>query len=214
MDITNLEKRLSLSVPPEYSEILYSGKMPTGFDVKTLCVLNLELWSNLNESEIKNRFFLSGDGCGNYYFVETNRDAEVFLLSHDPVGIEKTGMVLDQFLKNAVQECPIMQDLEQGELAICRTDIPGESILNPIMLDEWLQAIENVQGINHLGYREGKNPFTGEVHRFDIPGYAVAETSEYSLCLGRVLTMESIGNNELAFKLAEELEANLIKGKS
>ena len=48
--------------------------MKQGFDPKTLLILNLELAELPRYDESDRRFFLNGDGCGNYHFVDLAGD--------------------------------------------------------------------------------------------------------------------------------------------
>jgi hypothetical protein len=88
-------------------------------------------------------------------------------------------------------------------------------ILNPIRLDEWRACIEADPSLKYLGYREGRNPFTREVMRMNLPGYAVWEqtpgtTIPIEYRSGR-LTMqgEHQGGLETMKRIAHALNAQL-----
>ena len=72
-DLDDLEQLLPCWIPDEYVEYVEASRSSdlrkSGFDPKTLCVLNLELREWDREGWTEGRFFLSGDGLGNYYFV-------------------------------------------------------------------------------------------------------------------------------------------------
>jgi hypothetical protein len=180
--IGDLERLLYSPVPEKYVSYVKQTNAAAlrerGFDPKTLCVVNLELKEADKEGWTKGRFFLSGDGCGNYYFVSNTSKisrAKVLLWSHDPPGIEDPQVDLFAFLESAVQENPIIRSIEPKRFCIARTDPIGESILDPILLEEWKQAITQCDAVRYQGYRVGQNPFTGEYVRFELPGLAVAE---------------------------------------
>lgn len=207
-------------IPDEYVEYVERSKRvdlkKRGFDPKTLCVLNLMLRELLENGCTKDRFFLSGDGCGNYYFVSTNADRAggVKLLSHDPPGIEDPEVDLASFLTWATQEDPIIKFLGQKSFCIARTEVVGESILNPISLAEWKKVVAACDGVCYRGYRSKKNPDTGkEMFRVDAPGLAVTEvdgeTMTFRLYFGRVEGAYCPEIRSIVKALARALNANL-----
>lgn len=217
--LDDLERLLPFPIPDNYVEYVEASK-PTdlkkrGFDPKTLCVLNLELRERDREGWTKDRFFLSGDGVGNYYFVSAKSKGSdsVKLWSHDPPGIEDQGEDLESFLASATQENPIIKSNRPKTFCIARTEIVGESILNPISLAEWKKAISACDDVRYRGYRSGKNPFTGEKLRFDAPGLAVATVDGAAVDLrlhsGRVEGPYSPKILPIAKELARALKANL-----
>jgi hypothetical protein len=159
-----------------------------GFDPRTLIILNLELRSvGLPAGGL----YLSGDGFGNYWFVAAaDRRGKVALWSHDPPGIEPTKWHLLEFLQVQEQESPISTEAPPGDVYISRTKVPGESILDPITLREWVDVVKQVPCMRFLGYKPGRNPFTGEQMRFNSPGGALARHNEreifFQLVFGRV----------------------------
>jgi hypothetical protein len=181
IDLDHLGKLLSVSVPEEYVAYVAASSAAAlerrGFDPKTLCVLNLELREVDRDGWTKNRLFLSGDGCGNYYFVSTTEDESkgVMLWSHDPPGIEDQAESLASFLDGATQDNMIVHKVKPNSFCIARTETIGESILNPIALEEWKKAIASYDDIKYAGCRVGKNPFTGEELHFDAPGLAALD---------------------------------------
>ncbi len=125
VSLVELEERLQYPVPRGYVEFV-RGSDPTslwtrGFDPKTLCVLNLTLREIDNDGWTKCRFFLSGDGCGNYFFVPVPSEGSsdrVLLWSHDPPGIEDAGADLPIFLSSRLQEDPILDSPRPGSFCI------------------------------------------------------------------------------------------------
>jgi hypothetical protein len=184
-----------------------------GFDAKTLLVLNLELRSHAH-MECGGRLFLNGDGCGNYYFSELAVAAtRVLLWSHDPPGIEDPGRLLEPYLREEEQLCRSDWPPRAGRLYICRSAALGESILEPIELDEWLVALERTDGIMHVGYREGTNPLTGDTMRFEAPGLARVhgDARTYVRFLyGRAELDDSPLHRTIAEQLAENLRAHVL----
>lgn len=173
--ILELERRLAGNVPRAYVELIRTESAASliqrGFDPKTLLVLNLELRDVGDHLDARDRFFLNGDGCGNYYFTALEFGADCVLLwAHDPPGIEAPEQTLASYLHTAEQTCRIDWPVHPGRLYICRTSAYAESILDPIDLSEWVTAVESNDDLEYRGYREGKNPFTGEVIRFHSPG--------------------------------------------
>lgn len=217
--LDDLERLLPCPVPEDYVEYVEGSKASDlrkrGFDPKTLCVLNLELRAHDRDGWTKDRFFLSGDGLGNYYFVSARAKAagRVKLWAHDPPGIEDQREDLASFLASATQENPILRSIRPRTFCIARTEIVGESILDPISLPEWKKAIAACEGVRYRGYRSGKNPFTGEKLRFDAPGLAVAQIDgdavNLQLYSGRVEGPYSPAIRAMANKLARALKANL-----
>lgn len=196
IDLDELEQLLPELIPEEYIEYVEASDRSLlrkrGFDPKTLCILNLELREADETGWTRNRFFLTGDGFGNYFFVSTDpeRSDRVRLLSHDPPGIEDAQDDLESFLDAAQQEDPARGELSPKSFCIAHTAVWAESILQPISLQAWKKAISSCKGVRYRGYRAGRDPFTGKKLRFDMPGLATAEidgtTIELRLWCGRV----------------------------
>lgn len=205
--------------------VLYAQTTPVdslveqGFDPKTLLVLNLGSRNLEDSAEHQERFFLSGDGCGNYLFVNANTDPEkVLLWAHDPVGIEDPRLQLSTYLPSAVQEDRIDHPPRPNTLHICRTPRYGESILDPIALEDWIAAVNETSGIEYRGYRDAPNPFTGQVQRIELPGIAVvvvgSETFEVSYWRGGAALRDTPLNMEIAATLAAKLGAHVLRAES
>jgi hypothetical protein len=91
------------------------------------------------------------------YFVDlSGNPSRVLLWSHDPPGIEDPDLGLEEFLRDFEQSDRIDFPLERGFLWICRTPTYAESILKPLMLEEWVDAVRSTDGLEYQGYREGK----------------------------------------------------------
>lgn len=214
--VDDLRSRISAQIPKGYVQYLNSKSAESiveqGFDPTTLLVLNLELAELDDSAEHRKRFFLAGDGCGNYYFVVgDDPDEVVHLWDHDPTGIASMDESLSDFLPTAEQQCRIDWPPNQGELFICRTSRYGESILDPIPIEEWIAAVDATEGIRHLGYREGKNPFTGVVDRFDDPGYSlISEGATARWFQGRAMLPNTPDTRPIAELLAERLAARVV----
>jgi hypothetical protein len=220
IDISELEVRLGGPVPVAYRELAeleVELLEERGFDPKTLLVLNLErrCWEHVDS---QGKFFLNGDGCGNYYFTELAVAAErVLLWSHDPPGIEDPTYRLPDYLRESEQECRVDFPVRAGELYICPSVAYGESILEPIGLAEWVAAVDATSGITHIGYREGRNPFNGETIRIDSPGLALiagSRSPSVSFHYGRAELEDSPEHRAIAEELAEALQAYLHRADS
>lgn len=213
-----LESRLGGRLPLVYKSFAQAhgpeSLTKRGFDPKTLLVLNLELREMMGPDHAAGRFFLNGDGCGNYYFAELQEDAETVLLwSHDPPGIEEPGHLLASYLDEAEQECRIDRPAPPGQSFICRTAHYAESILDPIGLDEWIAAVRATEGIQYLGYWEAPNPFSRETMRVEAPGLAelVGQKRIYlRFGLGRASFDASPALRPVAIALARKLGANVV----
>jgi hypothetical protein len=156
---------------------------PRGFDPKTLLIFNLEMRESPHFP--KDKFWLCGDGCGNYFFVEAgDRRGKVALWSHDPPGIEAMDEDLAKFLQTAEQDHAVDIEPPPGDAYLYRTKLPGESILDPIGMEEWQKVVRENPALEHLGYRRGINPFTGEEMRFDTPGLSVARVAGRGFYIG------------------------------
>lgn len=217
--LEDLKDRISADVPAGYVHYLLSHPMVSvakqGFDPTTLLVLNLELAELEESTEHEKRFFINGDGCGNYLFVDkTHEDERVQMWVHDPLEIADLGLQLTDYLATAEQECRIDLAPGAGQIYICRTHRYGESVLDPIRLDEWITAVAVTEGIEHRGYREATNPFTNEKHRFTEQGYSLVSAAGKKQSVrwfrGRVLLSDSYVNREIAYALAGRLEANVL----
>ncbi|MEN1679374.1 MAG: hypothetical protein AAGJ46_07255 [Planctomycetota bacterium] len=217
--IDDLTVRLSAEVPAGY--IRYSLSQPDmslakqGFDPTTLLVLNLELAEHGVSDEEDMRFFINGDGCGNYLFVDGKDEGErVQMWVHDPLEIADLGVQLSDYLPDAEQECRIDRPPEKGRLYICRTQCYGESILNPIRLDEWTEAVAATDMIEHRGYWEATNPFTHKKDRFTEPGYSAVLTAGKERSVrwycGRAFLDDTPANRDISRTLAEKLAANVL----
>ncbi|MCJ8311449.1 MAG: SMI1/KNR4 family protein [Saccharospirillaceae bacterium] len=192
MEISELQDRLGFTIPNSYIETINNSKISKGFDVKTLCILNLILRDNDNEGWTENRFFLNGDGCGNFYFINVDSDrSKVFLWVHDPLGIEDPNYTVLEYLSSAIQEMPFSGSL-CTEFDISRTEKIDESVLNPISLDEWKTIIGKIPNLIYTGFKEGKNPFSGDIYKIKILGIAVFNDgdieSEFLLSNGHIST--------------------------
>lgn len=214
MNVSDLIGYLGASVPEQYISLSTQGKIPEGYDPKTLCVLNLELKSRDRDGWTDDKFYLSGDGCGNYYFVSKSLNPDkVYLSSHDPQELEQYDVSLSEFIHQVQQNDPIMTSVKKGEFHIARSDIVGESILNPILLEEWIEVCDAFNEITYLGYREGKNPFTNEYTRFDMPGFAQfncnGEKYPIQLFSGRVIGRFEIEKFPRVNSLSKNLRAKI-----
>lgn len=219
IDLDELERLLPELIPEEYIEYVEASDpsllRKRGFDPKTLCILNLELRETDETGWTRNRFFLTGDGFGNYYFVSTEpeRSDRVRLWSHDPPGIEDAQEDLESFLDSAQQENPTRGKLPPKSFCIARSAVWGESILQPISLEEWKQAISSCKGVQYRGYRSGQDPFTGKKLRFGMPGLASAQvdgkTLDLRLWCGRIEGDYTATARPLLASLARALGAKL-----
>jgi hypothetical protein len=224
--LDDLQRLLHAPVPMGYVDYIKkntpSRVRSRGFDPKTLCILNLDLRNARNAEQdgwTKDRFFLSGDGCGNYYFVENTPSADatkVLLWAHDPHGIEDPDYTLTYFLQAAPQMDPIKRKVSPDEICIARTQIVGESILNPILLEEWKQAVASCEGIRYLGYRTYTNPITKKKGRSPAPGLAVAKYSGEDITFhfyrGRITAHCVRKPRQLVTKLAKAIHAQFFIG--
>lgn len=191
-----------------------------GFDPKTLTVLNLILRAHNGAGAYpQHALFLSGDGCGNYYFVPVGDPiGKVLLWAHDPPGIEPTGEPLMEFLQRAEQTHRIVTEPAPGDVYITRTEVPGESILDPIDMDEWRAVVARTPALEYRGYRRGRNPFTGKELRFDCPGGSVARDAGrevlFRLYAGRVCASDLAPSfDPLLRSLADMLRAKIVRSE-
>jgi hypothetical protein len=189
------------------------------FDPKTLTVLNLTLRAREGEDACPQHcFFLTGDGSGNYWFVAAGDPVgKVMLWAHDPPGIETTDQQLLEFVQVAEQRNPILLEPPPGDVYVARTEVPGESILDPISIEEWLAVLARTPVLEYRGYRRSRNPFTGEELRFNCPGGAVArhEGREvlFRLYCGRICAADLPDSfTPLLQSLAGMLGARVIRG--
>jgi hypothetical protein len=127
-------------------------------------VLNLQLregFAGGSWEEHLQKFFISGDKCGNYFFIPDTVD-RVLLLAHDPPGIEDAEMSVLTFLETETWTTQdILQDEEEGIAVISRTEVIGESILDPVLPAQWREAIAQMPQMQRLGGRP--SIFTGEL---------------------------------------------------
>lgn len=219
-ELEELCLRTGVSVPAAYVDHLESMArrelLENGFDPKTLLVLNLELAQELDQAGAsQSRLYLSGDGCGNYYFVDLKADADtVKLWAHDPLGIEDPEASLQEHLRAGNELSRIDSPVFPGNMYICRTERYGESILDPIELQEWIDAVEATPGVTYRGYRDATNPFTGEKDSFEIPGYCVVATDKKTLSLqlhcGRGAMTDEPELLRIANALAKRLNAKVL----
>jgi hypothetical protein len=217
LDIDGLEARLG-NLPPAYRAYCQARGVAAleaqGFDPKTLLVLNLELQQLEHLDGIDQRFFLTGDGCGNHYFVDLAGDLNKILLwAHDPPGIENAKLQVSGFLLDAEQTRRIDSPVEPGELWICRTPRHGESILDPISLDAWQAAVGSTEGLTYLGYREARNPFTRQVIRIEAPGHTIVDGHKHRFLAffhGRARLDDIPELRSIAAELAGKLEAHVL----
>lgn len=221
MSLEDLVARLGAPVCKAYAAAIRSRSTEwlekRAVDPESILIRNLEIrWdAGQGDSSKFSRLYLADDGCGNHYFINSNEPKPlVFLDSHDPVGIEETGLTLAQFLAMVdIEHVPAFKEVEA--FTICRTDLPHRSILCPITLDEWIEVASRYPAIEYRGARVARNPFTGQDFVLESPGLAVAQWNEQeiviSLTHGR-LTLEnrSGGFRSFANALAQELGAQVI----
>jgi hypothetical protein len=146
-------------------------------DPESMLILNLELLEAGvgSDHKIAAWLFLAEDGCGNYWFVDSRDDPQaVKFLKRDPPGIERTRQTLSRFIGSAPEDDRPDLTLDD-DLYICRTDLLRRSILEPIRLDEWREAIQAYPQIQYLGYRRAANPRTGDEMRIPVPGAVTVE---------------------------------------
>ncbi len=221
ISLAELEARLGIKAPRAYVE--YMTSLPAqkikarGFDPKTLLVLNLELRESIPLDATPEKLFLTGDGSGNYYYVDLGDSSlKVLLWVHDPDAVEAIGQSLDDFLRQAAQESRIDRPVEPGQLHLCRTPHFAESILDPIGLEEWIEAVKSIPGLQYQGYREMTSPFSGQVTRFEAPGHAVALVDERPQPIhfgaGRATTQGNPQMRKIAQKLASKLNGRVRTG--
>lgn len=218
-DLALLRARVLAPVPTGYIKFIESTTradlLASGFDPRTICVVNLEVAESGIEGG-SDWFFLNGDGCGNYYFVDTESDENAVLLwSHDPNGFEDADCQLLAHLEAGNPYDCIDAPVSVGEMFLSRTASHGESILDPIKLDEWTAVVSETNGIEYKGFREATNPFTGQVDRFEQPGYCVIAGTEKAhpvhLFCGRVRFDDTPDSLPIAEALASRLRANLLR---
>jgi hypothetical protein len=146
--------------------------------------------------------------------VDVSSDpSKVLLWAHDPPGIEDPDCCLEDFLRDSKQIYRIDWPIEQGSLWLCRTPTYAESILDPITLKEWIDAVRTTDGLEYQGYREGKNPFTGAVFRVETPGRTRVlglKQSHIEFFHGRALLDDNPVSRPIATILAKKLSAKLL----
>jgi hypothetical protein len=216
INLQDLKRLLGDCVPSEYIKLCESKKIKQGFDPKTVCILNLELRDSEANKWARDKFVITGDGCGNYYYApKAYEGKKIYLWSHDPLAIEKYEINIADFIKNGVQENPIILSLTDHEFAISRTEILGESILDPISLDEWKNVIELDKNITYLGFREMINPFTKEITKMDCPGYSTASVGgkkyPIKLIYGRIISDAPISMLPSAKEITNQLKGKLFE---
>lgn len=217
--LTELQQRITAKVPQAYVEYVNSRPLvelcEQGMDPKTLLVLNLELMALDEFADSKGWFFLTGDGCGNYTYVDTSVDEQrVLLWSHDPIETVDLKESLESFLLDALQVSRIDCVPSPSRLYLCRTKSHCEAILDPITLSEWIAIADETPEVRHVGYRTATNPFTGEQDRFDIPGFAIVRGDDESTTAtwfnGAVIFDDAPTARRIATQIAERLNARLI----
>lgn len=225
MDITlfDLKRLLGIAVPTSYTAYVASTDEATLFerryDPKTISILNLIVRSTDRDGWSSDKFLISEDGLGNYYFIEDEApDAKVLLWSHDPEGIEDTQLKAIDFLHTTENGFGINNEVPQDSVYLSRADYIGESILAPISLDEWKAAIDDTPSIQYLGYLEMNNPFTGKTTRIDWPGLAHAEIDNTQVRLklnsGRIeITEPPRSAHNLWLSLSTILDARVFIGQ-
>ena len=219
-DLDDMQRLLPCPLPSAYAEYVEASQpadlKKRGIKPKTHCILNIELRDMDRDGWTKDRLFLTGHGSGNYYFVTSKgaKTSKVKLWAHDPSDIEDQGDDLKTFLNSATQENPLITSVRPKTFCIARTEVVGESILQPITLAEWKTAIAACEGVEYRGYRIGKNHVAGKELRMYLPGLAVAaiDGKEVNLRLycGRVEGDDSPAVRAVAEKLARALRAHLI----
>jgi len=137
----------------------------------------------------------------------------VKLLNHDSPGIERTKATLADFL--AAMPVDDRPDLVlEDDLYLCKTDLIRRSILDPITLVQWQEAIRAYPQIHSVGYRRATNPRTRNEMRISVPGAVTIEADGRanfaSLRYGRVIfDSPPPGVVAIARTLAQELRSRV-----
>lgn len=195
-DIATIETRLGVTLPDLYREMLLDGVLIDGADPspfflqhpKAILVYNLEL--RIVESRFK-----FGDACWSETDINIGNDAgeNYYGLRLDDPQCPVRGYSLDdgeyrirypslpaffeelteRFRKYPQLKSPPVYESSSTEMAVARTEVPQESILDPISLEEWTAFVEADPDLELRGFEMRYNPFKSQRYRSDDPGLAV-----------------------------------------
>jgi len=162
-------------------------------DPESLLILNLELREAGvgGELDTSSWMFVAEDGGGRYWYVDCrDQPHAVKLLNNDPPRIAPTQKTLADFLATMPEDD--RSDLVlNNDLYLCRTDQIRRSILDPITLVQWQEAIRAFPQIHSVGYRRATHPLTRDEMRIPVPGAVTIEAEGRanfaSLRYGRVI---------------------------
>jgi len=215
--LADLESRLERSAPTTYVKWLSSHSPEDAakrrFDPKAVCVLNLWLRETFVESSWEvhsDKFFISGDGCGNYYFIPDDAD-RVLLLAHDSDGIEDSEQSVSEFF-DTEQGSDLLEENVHDNLpaVVTRTAIIGESVLEPISLVEYQAAMEKTLRFCYIEEYSGAPLYFGNVDGVEIEAELIFGRIEIwtrTLDKGALETALAVAN-----RLARHLAAHVLRG--
>lgn len=201
-DISTIEKRLNFTLPDTYRETLLTGVLVDGADPapyflqdpKELMISNLELrflegrhkfgdacWS---ETDIN----IGSDMGENYYGLRLDDpQCAVRSFSYDDGAYEIRYQSLPEFfdyLADLFQKHPQLKSPPSAaespwlDMSVTRTKVPRESVLDPILLEEWTAFVIADPDLELRGFEMRNNPFTNQQIRLDDPGLAVLTVGE------------------------------------
>jgi hypothetical protein len=178
---------------------------------------------------------IGNDGCGDIYCLDVgeNPSPALMIFDHDPEHFAEAEPSYAALFAALEIPAPAADEQERGDegqgdegldddedgpaLSVARVSEPWQSILDPIRLEEWTAYIASEPSLKYIGDREGRNPFTGEVIYFRMPGYAYAvweqapgKTVPIEYWFGRLQMNENHpGGLELMKRIAQALRARL-----
>lgn len=217
-ELVEVERRLSLSIPDWYRQTLLRGVRIEGRDphpyvyssAKELLITNLTLRMSPRPDAFcggswpADLLCIGDDGCGNYYCIRVGGSEKgVLIFDHEVDEFETVAKSLaahfaqlaDLFRRFPPSEGSVSTADEDEpeatkEACVTRSDDPRESVLNPILIEEWTRFVDSDPDLEMRGYRRMIDPFKKSEKRIPRPGLAVLRTSsreeQFEYAFGRI----------------------------
>jgi hypothetical protein len=188
--VADVERALGIEIPAAFASVLrkpgrFEGAGDLYVNPEQLLVANLELRNKETKGwrdDWPTSYLLIGhDGCGGMHFIDTVKAVALYW-DHETDAFEKRGTVT-AFL--ASYEPWSERSIAEMRLVISRVDPSWKSILDPIPLAEFVEACRQ-RGLQYLGHKKLKNPFTRKQESVDDPGLARWKKIDVRLVHGRV----------------------------
>jgi len=188
IDRETVEKRLGFKLPEAYCEFVARSERCEPYlesDLKRVLIENLQLRMTPRPAAFAGKpwpasfLCIGNDGCGNNYAIDVDApQAGVWFFDHEADEFEIVAAGLAEFVQQMAPLASIdyrangSLPLQSDNHVIARTELPEESVLAPITLEEWKSLVDCDDQLEWIEFDERKHPFNAEVIRIPVYGLA------------------------------------------